>query len=81
MASDFGFLQIGFAINLGIFAYKLANFLVRDIFIHQRFKLFRKVSNRSAIGARRFHKLYYKHLGKGEIECFRTLLAPFKYYK
>ena len=34
-------LASGLAIGLGIFAYGLTYFFVHDIFIHQRFKLFR----------------------------------------
>ena len=39
-------LEIGLAIGIGIFAYGLAYFLVHDIFIHQRFKLFRNANNK-----------------------------------
>ena len=38
---EYGFV-FGFAIGFGIFAYGLTYFLVHDILIHQRFKLFRK---------------------------------------
>ena len=36
----------GFPIALGIFLYSLTYFFVHDIFIHQRFKLFRNANNR-----------------------------------
>jgi len=74
-------LGIGLAIGLGIFAYGLAYFLVHDIFIHQRFKLFRTTNNRYAKAVRRAHKMHHKHIGKEHGECFGMLLVPFKYFK
>ena len=38
----------GWPLGLGILAYGIAYFMVHDIFIHQRFKLFRNASNRYA---------------------------------
>lgn len=74
-------LGIGLSIGLGIFAYGLAYFLVHDIFIHQRFKLFRTTNNRYAKAVRRAHKMHHKHIGKEHGECFGMLLVPFKYFK
>ena len=74
-------LDIGLAIGLGIFAYGLTYFLVHDIFIHQRFKLFRNANNKYARALRRAHKMHHKHLGKDKGECFGMLLFPFKHYK
>ena len=74
-------LAIGLAIGLGIFAYGLAYFLVHDIFIHQRFKLFRNANNRYAKAVRRAHKMHHKHIGKEHGECFGMLIVPFKYFK
>lgn len=71
----------GLPIGLGIFAYGLTYFLVHDIFIHQRFKMFRNANNWYARGIRRAHKIHHKHLGKGEGECFGMLLPPLKYFK
>jgi beta-carotene 3-hydroxylase len=68
-------------IGLGIMAYGAAYFLVHDIFIHQRFKLFRNANNWYAKGVRRAHKMHHKHLGKGDGECFGMLFVPFKYFK
>ena len=76
-----GILEIGLAIGLGIFAYGLTYFLVHDIFIHQRFKLFRNANNKYARALRRAHKMHHKHLGKDKGECFGMLLFPFKHYK
>lgn len=72
---------IALPIGLGILAYGIAYFTVHDIFIHQRFKIFRNANNRYAKGVRRAHKMHHKHLGKGEGECFGMLWVPFKYFK
>lgn len=68
-------------IGLGIFAYGATYFIVHDIFIHQRFKLFRNANNWYARGIRRAHKMHHKHLGKSDGECFGMLFVPFKYFK
>ncbi|ADV49734.1 sterol desaturase family protein [Cellulophaga sp. E16_2] len=71
----------GLPIGLGIMAYGAAYFLVHDIFIHQRFKVFRNANNRYAKGVRRAHKMHHKHTGKEDGECFGMLFVPFKYFK
>ena len=68
-------------LGLGILAYGMAYFIVHDIFIHQRFKLFRNVDNKYARGLRRAHKIHHKHLGKHKGENFGMLIVPFKYFK
>ena len=68
-------------IGLGILAYGMAYFTVHDIFIHQRFKLFRNANNWYARGIRRAHKMRHKHLGKDHGENFGMLIVPFKYFK
>jgi beta-carotene 3-hydroxylase len=72
---------IALPIGLGILAYGIAYFSVHDIFIHQRFKIFRNANNRFAKGLRRAHKMHHKHLGKEDGECFGMLWVPFKYFK
>lgn len=76
-----GILEIGLAIGLGIFAYGLTYFLVHDIFIHQRFKIFRKAESRYGKAVRRAHKMHHKHLGKEHGECFGMLLFPYRYWR
>ncbi len=71
----------GWPIGFGIMAYGAAYFIVHDIFIHQRFKLFRNANHWYAKGVRRAHKMHHKHLGKGDGECFGMLFVPFKYFK
>lgn len=70
-----------FFIGLGIFAYGLSYFIVHDIFIHQRFKLFKNTKNKYLIALRKGHKMHHKHLGKEHGECFGMLFVPFKYFK
>jgi beta-carotene 3-hydroxylase len=71
----------GYPLGFGILAYGIAYFLVHDIFIHQRFKIFRNANNWYAKGVRRAHKMHHKHLGKSDGECFGMLFVPFKYFK
>ncbi len=70
-----------FYIGLGITLYGAAYFLVHDIFIHQRAKVFSKTKNRYLLALRRAHKQHHKHLGKEDGECFGFLWVPLKYFK
>lgn len=72
---------MGYPIGFGIMAYGAAYFIVHDIFIHQRFKMFRNANNWYAKGIRRAHKMHHKHIGKQHGECFGMLWVPFKYFK
>lgn len=74
-------LWIGLPIGIGIFSYGFSYFMVHDIFIHQRFRLFRNADNWYAKGVRRAHKIHHKHLDKKDGECFGMLFVPFKYFK
>lgn len=71
----------GLPIGLGIFAYGVAYFMVHDIFIHQRFKLFRNANGWYGKALRRAHKMHHKHLGKHDGESFGMLFPPLKYFK
>jgi beta-carotene 3-hydroxylase len=68
-------------IGFGIALYGLAYFLVHDIFIHQRIKIFRRSNNVYMRAIRKAHKVHHKHLNKEQGECFGMLLVPFRYYK
>ncbi len=70
-----------FWVGLGITIYGFAYFLIHDIFIHQRFKLFRKTDNIYLRAIRRAHKMHHKHIGKHNGECFGMLWVPIKYFK
>lgn len=68
-------------IATGITLYGAAYFLVHDVFIHQRFKLFRNTKNIYLLAIRRAHKMHHKHLDRKKGECFGMLFVPFKYYR
>lgn len=70
-----------FWIGLGITLYGLTYFLVHDIFIHQRFKIFRNSDFIYFRAIRRAHKMHHKHLGKQQGECFGMLWVPLKYFR
>ena len=72
---------MGESIGFGILAYGIVYFIVHDIFIHQRFKLFRNANHWYAKGVRRAHKMHHKHIGKSKGECYGMLFVPFKYFK
>ena len=78
MNKDFNFL---FWAGLGITLYGACYFLVHDVFIHQRFKVFRNTDNVYFKAIRRAHKMHHKHLGKQDGECFGMLWVPFKYFR
>jgi len=71
---------VALMIGIGITLYGLCYFLVHDIFIHQRFSIFRNTDNWYLKGIRRAHKMHHKHLDKQDGECFGMLWVPFKYY-
>ena len=74
---DYNFL---FWIGTGITLYGMAYFLIHDIFIHQRFKIFRNSNSVYFKALRRAHKMHHKHLTKEDGECFGMLWVPFKYF-
>ena len=71
---------ISFYIGSGISLYGCCYFFVHDIFIHQRFKIFRNSEHWYFKAIRRAHKMHHKHLGKTDGECFGMLWVPFKYF-
>ncbi|MFN3445333.1 MAG: sterol desaturase family protein [Bacteroidia bacterium] len=68
-------------IGIGISLYGLAYFMVHDVIIHQRFKIFTHWNNRYVRAIRRAHKMHHKHLGKERGENFGMLIVPLKYWK
>ncbi len=70
-----------FWIGLGITTYGIVYFLVHDLFIHQRFKIFTSTDNFYLKAIRRAHKVHHKHLEKHNGECFGMLWAPLQYFK
>lgn len=70
-----------FWVGAGITLYGVAYFLVHDIFIHQRFRLFRNTDSVYLLALRRAHKSHHKHLEKQDGECFGMLWVPVKYFR
>ncbi|TAK45645.1 MAG: beta-carotene hydroxylase [Saprospiraceae bacterium] len=65
----------------GITLYGIAYFLVHDIFIHQRFRVFHRTNHPYFRAIRKAHKIHHKHLGKEDGECFGMLWVPWRYYR
>ncbi len=67
--------------GLGITLYGFAYFTIHDIFIHQRFKVFRNTSSKYLNGLRKAHKIHHKNTGKKNCENFGMLFFSPKYWK
>ncbi len=68
------------AIGTGVAMYGLAYFIVHDVIIHQRIKLFSRTDNMYVRSIRWAHKMHHKHLGKEDGESFGMLLVAKKYW-
>ncbi len=68
-------------IGIGISLYGFAYFIIHEIIIHQRFKLWSRLDNRYVKAIRRAHKIHHKYLGKEDGENFGMLIVPLKYWK
>lgn len=69
------------AIGFGVMAYGFAYFMVHEIVIHQRFKLFTRSNNIYIRAIRWAHKMHHKHLEKEDGESFGMLLVHHKYWE
>lgn len=69
------------SIGAGIAMYGFAYFLVHEIIIHQRIKLFTRSNNRYIRAIRWAHKMHHKHLDKHEGESFGMLIVAKKYWE
>ena len=72
---------IALGIGVGISIYGSIYFVIHDLFIHQRVKIWRNTKNPYLLAIRRAHKMHHKHLGKEDGECFGMLWVPWKYFK
>ncbi len=68
------------AIGAGIAMYGLAYFIVHDVIIHQRIKLFTRTNNSYVRSIRWAHKMHHKHLEKIDGESFGMLMVAKKYW-
>ncbi len=69
------------SIGAGVTIYGMLYFMVHDIFIHQRFDLFKNTRHPYLKAIRKAHKMHHKHLDKHDGECFGMLLVPIKYIR
>ena len=69
------------SVGLGILFYGICYFLVHDVFIHQRFKWFKKNNHPYFKAIRQAHNVHHKQRGKHDSECFGMLVVPWKFYK
>lgn len=75
---NFPYIAVG---GFAMAAYGLAYFLVHDVFIHQRIKLFRNLNSSYLRAVRRAHKLHHKTTGKENTESFGFLIVNKKYFR
>jgi beta-carotene 3-hydroxylase len=69
------------SIGAGIALYGLAYFLVHDVIIHQRFKIFSRSNNRYVKALRWAHKMHHRHLNKEDGESCGMLFVAKKYWE
>jgi beta-carotene 3-hydroxylase len=69
------------AIGAGIAVYGMAYFIVHELIIHQRFKVFTKLNNKYVQGIRRAHKAHHSRLGKEEGVSFGMLIVDPEFFK
>lgn len=74
-------LDYRFWIATGISLYGLTYFLVHDVFIHRRIRLFRKTSNIYLKALNIAHKVHHKTSVKDGSEAFGMLWVPVKYFR
>jgi beta-carotene 3-hydroxylase len=68
-------------VGIGITLYGFAYFIVHEVFIHQRIKLFKRTRITYFKAIRKAHKVHHKSLVKENGSCFGMLIVPFKYWK
>lgn len=73
--------MVALGIGVGISIYGAVYFLIHDLFIHQRIKIWRNTKNPYLLAIRRAHKMHHKHITKQDGECFGMLWVPLKYFK
>lgn len=71
---------ISVIIGSGMTAYGAAYFLVHEVIIHQRIKLFKNLNSRYFRAVKWAHKMHHKHTGKEDGESFGFLIVNKKYY-
>ena len=68
-------------VGIGITLYGFAYFVIHEIFIHQRIKLFKRTNSSYLKAIRKAHKVHHKSLVKEDGSCFGMLIVPLKFWK
>ena len=68
-------------IGIGIALYGLAYFIVHEIIIHQRIKIFSRINNKYIKAIRMAHKVHHKNIYKHNSSSFGMLIVAIKYFK
>jgi beta-carotene 3-hydroxylase len=68
-------------IGIGIALYGFAYFIVHEIIIHQRIKIFRNINSKYIRAIKRAHKIHHKNIEKEDGESFGMLIVALKYFK
>ncbi len=68
-------------IGIGIALYGFAYFIVHEIIIHQRIKIFRRIDNKYIKALRMAHKVHHKNIHKHNCSSFGMLIVAIKYFK
>jgi beta-carotene 3-hydroxylase len=70
-----------FFVGVGISIYGLAYFLIHDVYIHRRFKWFKKLDNKYSQAILRAHGTHHAKQDKEDGESFGLLWVDLKYFK
>ncbi len=70
-----------FFIGVGISIYGLTYFLIHDVYIHRRFKWFKKLDSKYSRAILRAHGAHHSKQGKEEGESFGLLIVDSKFFK
>ena len=76
-----GYLWAGLPIGVGIFVYGVTYFIVHDIFIHRRIKIFSATKNKYFKGIMHAHRLHHAKQEKENCEYFGMLFVPLSVFK
>ncbi len=70
-----------FFVGIGISIYGLIYFLVHDVYIHRRFKWFKKLDNKYSKAILRAHGAHHAQQTKDDCESFGLLIVHTKFFK
>jgi beta-carotene 3-hydroxylase len=69
------------AIGAGIAVYGIAYFIVHELIIHQRFKVFTHLNNKYIRAIRRAHRAHHARLGKEDGVSFGMLIVAKEFFQ